>query len=85
MSEATLMTMYSGMMVMQTEIRRAPTTPAEPELQWVADDVLNILDHKTLLQYAFMARDAYFGLHHRCRPRPMGQVYLYCHHLIVVI
>ena len=85
LAEATLMTMHSGMMVVQEESRRAPTTPVEPELQWVDDDVLNLLDHESMLQYAIMARDAYFRLHQRCRLRPMGQVYLYCHHLIAMI
>ena len=79
------MTMQSGMMVVHAERRRAPTAPAEPELQWVDDDVLNLLDHDSMLQYAIMVRDAYFRLHQRCGPRPMGQVYLYSHHLIVVI
>ena len=79
------MAMHGTMMAVQEERRRAPTTPAYPELQWVADDVLNILDHDTMLQYAIMVHDAYFRLHDRCRPRPMGQVYLYCHHLIAMI
>ena len=73
------------MMVVQAERRREPNALAEPELQWVTDDVLNILDHDTVPQYAIMAHDAYFGLHHRCRPQLMGQVYLFCHHLIVMI
>ena len=79
------MTMHGTMMAVQEERRRAPTIPTEPELQWVANDVLNILDHDKVLHYVIMARDAYFGLHHRCRPRMMGHVYIYCHHLIVVI
>ena len=85
LAQATHMEMHGTMMDVQEERRRAPTALAEIELQWVADDVLNILDHNTLLQYAIMACDAYFGLHHRWRPRPMGQVYLYCLHLIVMI
>ena len=84
LAEATLMTMHFGMMVVQSERRRAPTAPAELELHWVDNDVLNLLDHDSMLQYAIMAHDAYFRLHQRCRPRPMGQVYLYCHHLIAM-
>ena len=72
MAEETQMTMHGTMMVVQAEKRIAPTAPADPELQWVADDVLNILDHDTVLQYVIMARDAYYRLHHRCRDRPMG-------------
>ena len=63
LAEATLMTIHSCMMVVQAESRRAPTAPTEPELQWVDDDVLNLLDHDSMLQYAIMARDAYFRLH----------------------
>ena len=85
LAEATCMMMHGTMMAVQEERHRAPAAPPEHELQWVVDDVLNILDHDTVLQYAIMARDAYFGLHHRCIPRPMEQVYLYCHHLIVMI
>ena len=54
------MTMHGTMMAMQAERHRAPTAPAEPEIQWVTDDVLNVLDHNTLMHYAIMARDAYF-------------------------
>ena len=82
LAEATCMTMHGTMIPVHAERHRAPTTLAEPEIQWVTNDFLNVLDHDTLLHYAIMARDAYFGLHHRCRPRPMGHVYLYCHHLI---
>ena len=85
LAEETHMAMHGTMMVVHAERCRAPTPPTEPELQWVANDVLNIIDHDTVIQYAIMARDAYFRLHHRCRPRPMGHVYLYCHHLIVLI
>ena len=28
---------------------RAPTAPADPELQWVDDDVLNLLDHDSIM------------------------------------
>ena len=79
------MTMHGTMMAVQEERRRAPTAPIETELQWVDDDVLNLLDHNSMLQYAIMAHGAYFILHQRCRPQSMEHVYLYCHHLIVVI
>ena len=72
MEKETRMTMHGTMMAVQEERHREPTSPAEPEIQWVTNDVLNILVRETLMHYAIMARDAYFGLHHRCRPRPMG-------------
>ena len=49
LAEATHMTMYGTMMAMQEERRRSRTAPIEHELQWVADDVLNILDHDTVM------------------------------------
>ena len=85
LAEVTCMTMHGTMIAMQVERHRAPTAPVEPEIQRMTNDFLNVFDRDTLLHYAIMAHDAYFGLHRRCRPRPMGQVYLYCHHLIVVI
>ena len=77
-TEVTHMTMHGTMMVVQEERRRAPTAPTEPKLQWVSTDIINIIDHDTVLQYAIMARDAYFRLHDRCMPRLMGHLYLYC-------
>ena len=68
MAEVTRMAMHGTMIAMEEERRRAPTTHAELELQWVANDVLNILDHDTMLQYVIMAPDAYFRLHDRCSP-----------------
>ena len=47
--EVTRMTMHGTMMVVQVDRRRAPTAPTEPELQWVADDILCIFYHDTLL------------------------------------
>ena len=70
---------------MPLKLSLAPIAPVEHELQWMTDDVINIIYHDTLLQYVIMAHDAYFGPHHRCRPQPMGHVYLYCHNLIVII
>ena len=58
LAKVTHMEMHGTMMAVQAKRRRAPTAPAEPELQWVVDDVLNILDHDTVLSYAIMARDA---------------------------
>ena len=49
LAKVTIMTMHSGMMVVQAERRRVPTAPAELELQWMDDDVLNILDHDSML------------------------------------
>ena len=43
------MQMHGTMMAVQEERCRAPTAPVEPELQWVGGDVLNILDHDTIL------------------------------------
>ena len=68
LEEPTHMEMYGTMMVVHAEGCRAPTPPTDPELQWVANDVLKIFYHDTVLQYAIMADNAYFGLHHRCRP-----------------
>ena len=72
LEEVTHMEMHGTMMVVHAERCRAPTPPVEPELQWVANDVCNIFYHNMMMQYVIMARDAYFGLHHRCRPRLMG-------------
>ena len=71
------MTIHGALMAVQVERARAPTTPTDPELRWVDDDVIHLLDPHTLAEYAITARDAYFRLHQRCRPRPTGQVYLY--------
>ena len=77
--------MYGNMMVVLEERGRAPTARTEPKLQWVDDDIIPLLNHDTVLQYAIIAHDAYFRLHERCRRQPIGQVYIYCHHLIVLI
>ena len=49
LTKATQMTMDGTMMAVHAERRIAPTAPTDPELQWVANDVLNILDHDTML------------------------------------
>ena len=72
LAKETRMTMHGTMMAMQEERCIAPTAPAYPELQWVSNDFINIIDHNTVLQYSMMACDAYFRLHHRCRPQSMG-------------
>ena len=71
------MAIHGAMMVVQAERARPPTAPTDPKLQWVDDDVICLLNPQTLAEYAITARDAYFRLHQRCRPRPTGQVYLY--------
>ena len=71
------MAIHGALMAVQAERARAPTAPTDPELRWVEDDVICLLDPHTLAEYAIIARDAYFRLHQRCRPRPTGQVYLY--------
>ena len=47
--EAARMTMHGTMMVMQEERCREPIAPTDPELQWLDDDILHILDHETVL------------------------------------
>ena len=50
LAEVTCMEMHGTMMdVLQAERSRAPIAPAKPELQWVSNDVLNILDHDTVM------------------------------------
>ena len=71
------MAIHGTLMVAQAERGRAPTAPTDPEIQWLGDDVIRLLDSQTLAEYAITARDAYFRLHQRCRPRPTGHVYLY--------
>ena len=71
------MAMHGTMLAVRAERDRAPSAPVEPELRWVDDDALRPLYHDTLWTYVVTARDAYYGLHGRCRPRPTGQVYLY--------
>ena len=66
--DATCMALNGTMMVVQEERHREPTAPMEPKLQWVIYDVLNIIDHNTMPEYAIMARHEYFGLNYRCRP-----------------
>ena len=83
--DATRMALHGTMMAVQEERHKEPTAPMEPKLQWVVNNFLNIIDHNTMLEYAIMARHEYFGLHHRCKSRLMGNVYLYCHHLIFMI
>ena len=77
LAHATSMAIHGALMAVQAERGRAPTAPIYPELRWVDDDVIHLLDPHTLEEYAITARDAYFRLHQRCRPRPTGQVYLY--------
>ena len=50
-------------MVVQAERSRPPTAPTETDFQWVDNDIIHILDHDTLVQYAITTRDAYFRLH----------------------
>ena len=85
LADVTRMALDGTMMAVQEERHREPTAPMEPKLQWVIYDVLNIIDHNTMLEYAIMAHHEYFGLYHRCKSRLMGNVYLYCHHLIFMI
>ena len=70
------MEIHGTFMAVQAERARPPTTPIDPELKWVDDDVIRLLDPQTLAEYAITARDAYFRLQQRCRPRPTRQVYL---------
>ena len=77
LAHATSMAIHGALMAVQAERGRAPTAPTNPELRWVDDDVIHLLDPHTLAEYAITACDAYFRLHQRCRPRPTGQVYLY--------
>ena len=77
LAQATYMAIHGTLMVVQAERVRPATAPTNPELKWVDDDVIRLLDPQTLAEYAITARDAYFRLHKRCKPRPTGQVYLY--------
>ena len=77
LAQATRMAIHGTLMAVQAERVKTPTTPTDPELKWVDDDVICLLDPQTLAEYAITARDAYFLLQQRCRPRPTGQVYLY--------
>ena len=77
LAHATSMAIHGALMAVQAERGRAPTAPTDPELRWVDDDFIHLLDPHTLAEYAITARDAYFRLHQRCRPRSTGQVYLY--------
>ena len=76
-AQATHMAIHGTMMAVQAERHRAPSAPIEPELRWVDNDALCQLDHDTLWTYAITVRDAYYRLHGTCRPRPIGQVYIY--------
>ena len=76
-AQATRMAIHGGILASQTERRRAPSAPVEPELRWLDDDALRQLGPDDIVRYAITARDAYYRLHQRCRPRPTGQVYLY--------
>ena len=49
LADVTHMTMHGTMIAVEVERHRASTAPAEPNLQWVSDDVLKILDHHTML------------------------------------
>ena len=71
------MAIHGALMVVQEERARPPTAPTYPELRWLDDDVIYLLDPQTLVKYAIIARDAYFRLQQRCKPRPTRQVYLY--------
>ena len=77
LAQATQMAIHGTFMVVQAERARAPTTPIDPELRWVDDDVIHLLDRHTLAEYAITAHDAYFRLHQRGRHRSTGHVYLY--------
>jgi len=77
LAQATRMAIHGALMVVQAERARPPTAPTDPELRWLDDDVIRLLNPQTLAEYAITARDAYFRLQQRCRPRPTGQVYLY--------
>ena len=72
LAHATSMAIHGALMAVQAERGRAPTAPTDPKLRWVDDDVICLLDPHTLAEYAITARDSYFRLHQRCRPRPMG-------------
>lgn len=67
------MAIHGALMAVQAERGRAPTAPIDPELRWVDDDVIRLLDPHTLVEYSITAHDAYFRLHQRCRPRLTGQ------------
>lgn len=73
LAHATSMAIHGAMMAVQAERARPPTAPTDPELRWLDDDVIRLLDPQTLAEYAITARDAYFWLHQRCSPRPTGQ------------
>ena len=77
LAQATQMAIHGTFMAVQEERARPPTAHADPELKWVDDDVIHLLDPQTLAEYAITAHDAYFRLQQRWRPRPAGQVYLY--------
>ena len=54
------MAIHGALMAVQVERGRAPTAPTYPELRWVDDDVICLLDPHTLAEYTIAARDAYF-------------------------
>ena len=56
------MEIHGTLMAVQEERARPPTAPTDPELKWVDDDVICLLDPHTLAEYAIIARDAYFRL-----------------------
>ena len=76
-AQAARIAIHGTMMAAQTERHRAHSVPVEPDLRWMDDDALRRRGPDDIVAYAIMARDSYYRLHERCRPRPTGQVYIY--------
>ena len=49
LAEAAQKTLHGTMMVVQKERQRTLTSPTNPQLQWVDDEIICILDHDTVL------------------------------------
>ena len=54
------MAIHGTFMAVQAERARPPTAPTDPELKWVDDDVIRLLDPQTLAEYAITAHVANF-------------------------
>lgn len=66
-AESLFTAMGSAVVVVHGKASRPPPppAPAQPEIEWVDDDLLRILDSKAIQGYAQLARDAYFRLYRR--------------------